>query len=326
MPIYALFCAWCASIVAAATQPQAIQWNHLVDQAEAQARAGDYEGALQHYRDALHVAETFGPRDLRLPSSLDYLGNVYSGLGRWQESEAQYRRALAMIEALNGRETVNYAMVLLDLAITYGNSGRLDLAGPTISEALPVLARLLPAKDARTATARATYAVMLSSRKQYAEAEELLRQAIAALQGKTESCSLLASSYENLGLVLGREGRTEESAALYGEGLDTMERCLGPDHPTLVQPLNNLGVTYSMLGRTAEAEAAFRRGISICEQTLGFEHPRYAKILGNYAAFLQQNKRKPEARKMAERARSAAESIRRQNGEGLTIDVTAFRK
>jgi tetratricopeptide (TPR) repeat protein len=294
--------------------------------ADAQLRAGNLHKSLALYREALHIAEAFGAGDIHLAATMDYLGNVYSALGSWPESERQFRRALPMVEAVAGRESVTYGLVLLDLGNMYGNSGRLERAEAPLREALATLTKVLPANDSRVAIVRSSYAAVLIYGKRYREAEDLVRQAIGTLEKQpNQPCIALASSYNILGLAIWRQGRYEDALPVQQHAVQTGEGCLGPYNPELTQLLNNLAITYSDLHKNADSEAAFLRAISLCEKEACADHPRYGKLLLNYADFLRRNHRKSEANKVAARSQAALREIARRNGAGLTVDVSAFQ-
>lgn len=317
---------WCACVAWAAEPPQPVDWDRLIHQADAQVKAGNYDKALTIYREALRVAEPFGAGDLRLPATLDFLGNVYAILGSWSQSEHEFRRALPMIESITGRESVTYGLLMLDLGNMFGNSSRFDRAEPPLHEAFVVLTKVLPPNDSRVAIVRASYAAALVYRKRYSEAEALVQQGIAALEKRPkESCAALGSSYNVLALVMWRQGRHDDALSLQQHAVDTAEACFGPDHPALMKLLNNLAVTFSDMHRTAEAEATFHRALSLVEHNIGSENPSYGELLSNYAAFLRLTNRKGEAKKVAALSQTVIRENARRNGTGLTVDISAFR-
>lgn len=316
---------WCACLAAAESPVD--EWGRLNDLAEAHVKVGDYAGAVPVYREALHVAETLGPGDPRLSATLDYLANVYSTLGMTAESERLFRRAFAIVESRGGRRNVTYGLLLLDYSTMYGNSGRMDLAEPSLREAEEILAAVLPSDDSRLAVARVSYAAIRLSRKETAGVESSLRQAIGVLSKDPAAGGIIVGSAWNaMGMLCRLENRFDEAREMFAESVQTVERANGPDHPEMVNSLNNLAVTYSELRRYADAEATFQRALAICEHRFAPDHPGYGKLLGNYASFLRKVNRKNEAKKMAERAQSILRESGRRNGVGLTIDAASFRR
>jgi len=69
-------------------------------------------------------------------------------------------------------------------------------------------------------------------------------------------------------------------------------------------------VLYEKLGRMDDAESFYRRALAILEKREGPDHPHVAAALFNYAALLRKMKRKGEARRMEDRARSIMASVR----------------
>ncbi|MBI5245773.1 MAG: tetratricopeptide repeat protein [Elusimicrobia bacterium] len=114
----------------------------------------------------------------------------------------------------------------------------------------------------------ATSAPTRCKKKQFAEAERLLRAAVAAAPD-------LAIARYNLAAALDGLGRRREALAQ----LEQAAR-LDFDDPKI---LNNLGVALSFAGEHARAEAAFRRAVELAPEwdvprhNLGNERARYNK-------------------------------------------------
>ena len=288
-------------------------------------RVGNYDKSLPLYRKALRIAKPFGAGDDRLTTTLDFLGNTYTALGLWTQSERAFRRALPMVESTAGRDSVAYGLLMLDIGNMFGNSDRYDRAEAPMRESFTILTKVLPADDSRVAIVRASYAAVLIYRKRYRDAEDVAREGLVIERQSKESCTALGSLYDVLGLAVLRQGRYEEAVPLQEHALRTTEGCLGPKHPALVRLLNNVAATYSEMHKAAAADATFLRAMSIAEQTLGADHPLYGKLLSNYAVFLRQSHRKGEAKKMAARSESVLRESARKDGAGLTVDASAFR-
>ena len=63
-----------------------------------------YAEAERHWKIALKEAETFGPQDPRLATSLTNLALLYHHQGRYAEAEPLHQRALAILEKALGPE------------------------------------------------------------------------------------------------------------------------------------------------------------------------------------------------------------------------------
>jgi tetratricopeptide (TPR) repeat protein len=124
----------------------------------------------------------------------------------------------------------------------------------------------------------------LRMRAAYAEAEPLLRRALAICEASAE-CEPRDVALTRIGLanVLKEEGRYDEAEPLFTTALASLEAALGPEHPDLAIGLNNLANLCADLRRYAEAGALYARSLSVLEKAFGSEHPRVAIALNNWA-------------------------------------------
>ncbi|MFZ5441081.1 MAG: protein kinase domain-containing protein [Myxococcota bacterium] len=83
----------------------------------------------------------------------------------------------------------------------------------------------------------------------------------------------VASTLNNLGVVLSHLDRLEEAVARYRESLQLHQELEGEDHPNVAAALQNLAVALKRLGRSVEARQAFERAVAVRRSALGFAHP-----------------------------------------------------
>ena len=83
----------------------------------------------------------------------------------------------------------------------------------------------------------------------------------------------VASTLNNLGIVLTHLERYEAAVARYEESLRLHEKLEGPEHPNVALASHNLAVALRRMGRTTEARVAFERAIDVRRKALGFNHP-----------------------------------------------------
>ena len=105
----------CLALLPPTTYAQDTKWeksNAAGMEAYQQARYGE---AKKWWLAALEKAETFGPDDQRLATSLNNLAELYRTQGKYAEAEPLYKRSLAIVEKALGPEH--------RLAATLGCSG-----------------------------------------------------------------------------------------------------------------------------------------------------------------------------------------------------------
>ncbi len=97
----------------------------------------------------------------------------------------------------------------------------------------------------------------------------------------------MATSLNNLALLLNNQGQYAAAEPLYRRSLAISEKALGPDHPDVALSLNNLAVLLGDQGQYAAAEPLNRRSLAIREKALGPDHPDVALSLNNLAGLLR---------------------------------------
>ena len=127
-------------------------------------------------------------------------------------------------------------------------------------------------QDRRLAVNLGALGTVYRAQGRYAEAEPLLRRALAIVEKRVA------------------------------------EKELEPEDPRVVEVvvpiLDNLAALYTVQAKYAEAEPLFRRALAIREKALGPERPEVAKTLDNYAELLRKTNREAEAAKLEARAKA----------------------
>jgi tetratricopeptide (TPR) repeat protein len=141
----------------------------------------------------------------------------------------------------------------------------------------------------------------LMDRAGYAEAEPLLRQALAVReQALGKAHADYGQTLHNLALLYDRLARHDEAEPLYGEALAIREQALGPDHPDVATTLASLAALLDDRGRYAEAEGYFERAIAIRERAN--DYFRLAVSLSCMAVLRDHQGRAAEAGMLFQRA------------------------
>jgi tetratricopeptide (TPR) repeat protein len=145
--------------------------------------------------------------------------------------------------------------------------------------------------------------VLFDAKADYAEAEPLVRRAIAIdeqIYGPDHPN--VAIRLNNLANLLNDTNRRAEAEPLMRRALAIDENSHGPDHPTVAINLNTLAQLLHDTNRLAEAEPLMRRALAIDETNYGPDHPNVARDLNNLAAFLQDTNGLAEAERLYRRA------------------------
>jgi tetratricopeptide (TPR) repeat protein len=147
------------------------------------------------------------------------------------------------------------------------------------------------------------FGLFLTARAEYAQAEPLVRRALAIAEAAFEPDDpRIASALDNLAHVLQSTNRLAEAEPLMRRALAIDVKAFGPEHPSVATRLNNLALLLQDTNRLAEAEPLMRRALAIDTKAFGPEHPRVAIDLNNLATLLQDTKRLADAKPLMRRA------------------------
>lgn len=240
-------------------------------------------------------ASPWQPR--RVALCLNNLGVLHDALGNFAEAEDYLGQALELWSSSVGASHPDRLVTLRNLAISYRAQGKYGEAereytralearqrGPrnfrAINEARKDLADVLraqkkwadaavlyeaiansaPARNggATAAQAHLDFADVLRELGETNRAEPLYRSAIASFTPLgTAFRQPLALAHNNLGVLLGADGRHAEAATAYTAALALWDDLLPADHPFVLRARNNLGATHLAQGDYAAAEEIY---------------------------------------------------------------------
>jgi nephrocystin-3 len=181
--------------------------------------------------------------------------------------------------------------------------GEERVMGKAYVEALETWSRVPGREGAGVSFATNTLAFFLHGASLYAEAEPLMRRALAIdEQSYGKNHPDIARGLNNLAGLLQSTNRLADAEPLYRRALAIDERSYGKDHPGVAVDLNNLALLLKATNRLADAESLMHRVLAIDEQSYGKGHPSVARDLNNLAQLLQDTNRLAEAEPLVRRA------------------------
>jgi tetratricopeptide (TPR) repeat protein len=253
------------------------------------------------------------------------LGDVYNSLGglhlqqaRYDDAEADFRRAIELLQEEFGEEHPEVAVVHENLGTTLRNQGR-DAEGlAEHRRALELRERAFGPEHPLIAIAHAHLGATLQELQRWDEAEAELRLALdLLLRAFGPEHPDVAMGHVNLGIALDDLGRHGDAQTQYRRALTIVERAFGPDHPEVAMAYNNLGTSFEDEGRLVEAEAEFRRSLAISRKAFGEDHPDVARTHGNLASVLVAQGRFAEAVDEAEATIAISKAVLRADHPDL---------
>ena len=179
-----------------------------------------------------------------------------------------------------------------------------------VAERYVEIARKRGENSAEFATAIGWLAQVLKDTNRLAEAEPLMRRALAIDEMNfAPAHPNVARDLNNLAQVLHVTNRLAEAEPLYRRALAINEQTFGSKHADVATSLNNLAQLLQDTDRLAEAEPLYRRALAIDEMNFGSAHPNVARDLNNLATLLHLTDRLAEAEPLYRRVLSLFETI-----------------
>ena len=184
----------------AETRESSLGWGNLTLEGKALTQAGKYPAAAQAFRQALAIAEGANADERTLLGIYDALASAYANAGQYAESEHEYRRALALTEKSQGRQSLDYALLVASMVMLPTQVGNGDTAGALLREA--IIANRQSGRARELAIVRICLAQILLDARRYAEAESVLLDTQGDLPAlKTTNPKLAAELLNELGLL-----------------------------------------------------------------------------------------------------------------------------
>jgi tetratricopeptide (TPR) repeat protein len=253
-----------------------------------------------------------------LGAALNSLGALRGAQGRYDEAEALLREAIDIRRQALGPTSEHLAGSLNQLAMLLLDTGRLDEARTCIDEALEIVEATRERDDPFFLNVTNTLASYHANRGEYAEAEALYREGLAAYADKPDDPDAIVKTH-NLATILKRQSKFDESEQYFRETCERSARVLGPEHKLTLAARNGLASVLELLGRSEEAEAIHREVLSARRRTLGDKHPDVQSSLNNLGTVLNSQGKLDEAIEVFREALALAEEIRAPNHPLLAL-------
>jgi general secretion pathway protein A len=126
--------------------------------------------------------EDYWPRDPKLANSLNNIANVYRTQGKYEEAEANYKRAVNILENSVGSQHPNLATVLNNLAVLYRKQGKYSEAESLYRRALAIVEKALGPEHRNVAMSLNNLAILFQKQGKFTEAEPIQKRALLILE------------------------------------------------------------------------------------------------------------------------------------------------
>ncbi|HEY2246776.1 MAG TPA: CHAT domain-containing tetratricopeptide repeat protein [Bradyrhizobium sp.] len=232
---------------------------------------GRFADAEKTLKTAVAILERNGAAaNLELAGALNNLGGVYLNQEMYPETEALFRRSLAIAEKLPAGKMRDYQRgnSMNNLSVVYGNQANVMAENGQISEAnaaydrmiavlnevIPIWSKVFGPTNQAVANLVANRGEAYSRKQQYDRAEADLREALKVRQQALgPKHQAVATVQNNLANALVAEKKYPEAEQLLLAALATRTEVLGPNHPSTARNLDALSRLYAAGGNTAAA-------------------------------------------------------------------------
>lgn len=248
--------------------------------------------------------------DLALAKAFRAMAHVSFSEGDSVGAEANHRRALELLDGVEGVSPGLLAITLNDLGGVLSEQGRHEEAEPIQRRALRLWQDALGEDHPDVAMSLSNLGYAVEGQGRYQEAEEHYRRSLDIRERALgPDDQYVARSVESLASVLFKQGRYSEAEECYRRVLRIREqRASRSDDPNVALSLGNLGLVLRLRGQHEEAERYQLRSLRILDALLDEDHPQKLMPLVELAQLALVRGDLGSARMYAERAASIVES------------------
>jgi len=242
------------------------------------AEGGKPVEAIPLLQEAVRQRERADSRSREYAESLRELGNALTYAGNLPAADSAWRRALPVMEHLQGAGHPNVGFLLTNLGTIASMRGDLAVAERDLRDAAAISAGWYGPHHWLTAGARFPLGQTLIRQKKFGEAATLLREVIAdyATQPLVASGPATALAYNALGHALLGEGDLAGAREAFTLASSRLHAVLGPRHMNTL--LNDVSLANLLVdeGRLDQAISTFRDAIGRARAAYGDGHPEVA--------------------------------------------------
>jgi len=226
---------------------------------------GNYDKAGQGFLEAKEIAEA----NKEHPFYMVYLygiSDMYKDLGNHEKAEPLMREAITIAEKSKGKESINYAGMLGNLALLYKETGQYEKAEPLFLEALAILEKIFGKEHPYSVQVQHNLASLYNNMGNDALAENMLVQ-IKSIYEKFpgKKPDIYAQCLNSLGLLYKAKSKFEKAEPLFLEAKDIFRESEGLG-TSYMAAVSNLASLYETIGRFSESEPLLAE-LSEFEQT-----------------------------------------------------------
>lgn len=242
----------------------------------------NHEEAKFLFEQVLQIrSELFGPRSLKVSTTLHNLGMMAHHMGDLDKAELLYAEALAIKTEQLGRAHPNTLTTLENQARVRRDRGDYATAETLFREILQTRTRIHGERSSFVADAANELANVLHDAGRYSDAEGFYRQSLdLTVQLSGEGSADAARLQNNLASLYEDRGAYASAESLYRQSLAARLTHLGEGHGLVARAQHNLARVLVKQGRDLEASPLLEKALQARRQTFGEDD---AQTLGSRA-------------------------------------------
>lgn len=233
-------------------------------------RVGALEQAEITHREVLRQSiAALGRNHSQSASALNETGVVLLSRGKYPEAETMFKDSVEIYQSLEGAESSNAMRPLINLALLYTETQRLEEALATHAELLDREIRARGPDFWRVGLHLNNRGLVFQDLRRLEEAADSFRRAHEVIRNAWgEDHPGLAYSTNNLAIVLHDQGRSDEAEPLFERALALRQNGLDADHPALAATLHEYGRFLLDTDRLEQAQPMIEQALAIRRKKL----------------------------------------------------------
>ncbi|EPE35963.1 TPR-like protein [Glarea lozoyensis ATCC 20868] len=222
-----------------------------------------YRRLLSHASRAVYLISDGLIQEDKVTLASYQLGRLFNKLGKRDDAEKMYERALQADENTLGPTHISTLSTLNSLANIYREKGKLDVAEEMFERALKGHEDVYGKEVPLTLNIINNLGNTYKDQGRLDDAERMYLRAMAgyAKVGGKEDVQYL-DTVNNLGNVYADQDEFEKAEEVLDIALKGMQKVLGPKHTSTLDVMNNLALVYAKLDKLVEAEDMYQRAIT----------------------------------------------------------------
>jgi tetratricopeptide (TPR) repeat protein len=297
-------------LILAFTMPafaQASLWQTFYDEGMSSLNKSAYADAEKQLNAAMRAGSSLGDDDPRVVSTVKALARVHAALGRYDQAEVLYKKALVADERKKRSDDV--ITDLRNIAFVLRKQNKTQDAFDAYKRIDSILVKS-PESQWLRAQAMSEHALLLQEQGAYKDAEQLLLNALTISEKVLKpNDPALATPLENIANLYALQGRFAEAEPLFKKALTLRESSGDQQDPKASSDLNKLATLYGEQGRFTEAETLFKRTLAMAEKQFGPQSAATVQSLDRLAHLYLDNERAPDAVPLLQRAAEIREKL-----------------